>query len=196
MDDIEITIFPRTMSEADVTPPAQEEAERERAERNCILLKLIVKARELAHIDVRDWKKRYDKGLKVGALLSSTAITYVINAQGSDGAATTLIAERVLSFTTTLFTGLAVMLNNDKKAEIHDKVLTDYANLANMIEGKILSNNCTIDDFNHFSCMFRKIKTPAPNLPPWAAKRHPAARKGMDELKKLDPTYYPRSDTI
>jgi len=199
MDDsenIEITIFPRTMSETDVTPAVQEENERERAERNCILLKLIVKARELAHIDVRDWKKRYDKGLKVGALLSSTAITYVINAQGSDGAATTLIAERVLSFTTTLFTGLAVMLNNDKKAEIHDKVLTDYANLANMIEGKILSNNCTIDDFNHFSCMFRKIKTPAPNLPPWAAKRHPAARKGMDELKKLDPTYYPRSYTI
>ena len=204
--EIKMVPIPRTMSEppspaqpsARYTQEVQEEkAEKDLANHNCGLLKKIVKARELAHIEVRDWKKRYDKTLKIGALMSSTATTYVINAQGANTDETTLLVERVLSFTTTLFTGLAAMLNNDKKAELHDKALTDYANLANMIEGKVLANSCTIEDFHHFSHKFREIKTPAPNLPPWAVRRHPEARKGMDELKKMYPNYHiQRSDTI
>jgi hypothetical protein len=152
------------------------------AKRNCGLLKKIVKARELAHIDVRGWKKQYDSGLKVAAMIASTATTYTINSQGEDITDTTLLIERMLSFSTTILTGLAAMLDNGTKAELHNDYVTKYADLANKIEESLL-NGCTLNNFHDFCKEYRDIKKEAPPLSGWVVKRHPYARKGMETEK-------------
>ena len=72
----------------------------ELATHNCKALLKVVKARELSHLAVRDWNKRLDKILKLGALLSSTATTYAVSSKSENIDETTFFMERILSFTT------------------------------------------------------------------------------------------------
>ena len=158
----------------------------ELAKHNCKALLKVVKARELSHLAVRDWKKRVDRILKIGALVSSTATTYAVTSQSENIDETTLFIERILSFTTTILTGLTAMYNNERKADLHDKSGNEYAKLANMIDVKIQSDCCTIEDFHHFSHLYREMRESATALSEWVKKKHPEACKNPSELQELE----------
>ena len=151
------------------------------AMRNCASLLQIVKARELAHIAARDWSKNFNQYLKIGALISSTATTYLVNAH-DESSEFSSVPERVLTFTTTIMTGLAAVLNGEAHTSKHSETVNAYAHLANIIDVKVQSDTCTADDFDHFSTLYRELRAPAPSLPGWTVKRYPEARKSLSEL--------------
>ena len=155
---------------------------------HCISLLKVIKARELAHIEVRDWNKRLDKFFKVGALLSSTATTYAVNVQEEEVDYTTLLMERTLAFSTTVLSGLNVLLNNSCKAEKHAITAKKCSKLANILEVKINSDNCTQADLDHFNHLYREdILKDALALHSWVIKRHPLVRGSqVTELQHLD----------
>jgi len=147
------------------------------AKRNCMNLLKTVKDREKAHIDSRDHHRRMDNVFKIGTLLSSTAVTYLVSSQ-EDGLEEndTYTYERYMTFTTTILSGLCTLLNNSKKAETHASVSKKYALLANQLEVNIRNDDCTKEDYVNKAESYREIVETAIALGPVTARRYPSIR--------------------
>ena len=166
--------------------------EDDNSKNNCIDLLKILRAREKSHIESREYHQRLDKFFKIGTLLSSTAVTYLVSSQ-DDGIeeidnvveSDTYVYERYMTFTTTIFSGLSTLLNSASKAESHGNDAKKYGLLANELEVKIRSGNATSEEYNEKSKKYREILENAVTLGPLVSRKNPKIR-GMTKKEKQD----------
>lgn len=167
----------------------------ELAKTNSIKLLKTIKDREKAHLDSRDHHKRMDQILKIGTLLSSTAVTYLVSSQ-EDGfdENNTYTYERYMTFSTTILSGLSTLLNSASTAETHGTVAKKYALLANQIEVEIQNNECTKENYNVKTESYREIVENAIAIGPITARRYPRIRESIIDIKEIEMTLKEEED--